>query len=62
MNKMTKSIYAENFDEERQQRENEKYSPRLPIPQMAAHAHVYEKHSIEPVYGIYDRPLTSSPT
>ncbi len=56
-NNIKKSIYADNFVNDREQREVEKYGPRLPIPEMAAHPHVYEKHSIEPAYGNYDRPI-----
>lgn len=56
----TGNMFGENFATERQQREVEKYGPRLPIPQMAAHAHVYLKHSIEPAYGQYDRPINES--
>lgn len=53
------SIFADNFVADRQKREVEKYGPRLPIPQMAAHAHVYKRHSIEPAYGQFSEP--SSP-
>lgn len=52
--------FGENFDVQRQQREVEKYGDRLPIDQMAAHPHIYTKHSIEPVYGQYDRPINES--
>lgn len=55
-----KSIYADNFVADRERREIEKYGARLPIPQMAAHAHVYARHSIEPAYGNYDRPINES--
>ena len=55
-----KSIYGENFETERQEREVEKYGARLPIPEMAAHPHVYARHSIEPAYGNYDRPINES--
>lgn len=54
------SIYGDNFVAAREERELEKYGPRLPIPEMAAHAHVYLKHSIEPAYGNYDRPINES--
>lgn len=54
------SIYGENFETQREMREVEKYGPRLPIPEMAAHPHVYTKHSIEPAYGLYDRPINES--
>ena len=54
------SIFADNFVAEREQREIEKYGPRPPIPQLAAHAHVYLRHSIEPMYGNYDRPINES--
>ena len=53
----TDSRFGLNYADDRQQRENEKYGKRLPIPEMAAHAHVYLKHSIEPAYGNYDRPI-----
>lgn len=54
---MANNPYCNNYESERVERENEKYGARLPIPQMAAHPHVYKKHSIEPVYGQYDRPI-----
>jgi hypothetical protein len=57
---MGNSIYADNFVADREQREVEKYGARPPIPQMAAHPHVYTKHSIEPAYGQYDRPINES--
>lgn len=56
---MVNSIYAENFEAERLEHEKQKYG-RLPIPELAAHAHVYKKHSIEPAYGNYDRPINES--
>jgi len=52
------SLYPDNFADQRQEREVEKYGKRLPMPEMAAHPHVYEKHSIEPAYGQYDRPIS----
>lgn len=55
-----KSIYGENFEGQRQEREVEKYGPRLPLPQMAAHSHFYSRHSIEPAYGQYDRPINEA--
>ena len=54
------SLYPDNFVEDRQRREVEKYGARLPMAQMAAHPHVYKKHSIEPSYGQYDRPINES--
>lgn len=54
------SIYGENFESQRQEREVEKYGQRLPIPEMAAHPHRYNRHSIEPAYGLYDRPINES--
>lgn len=56
----TGSKFGDNFESERQQREVEKYGARLPIAQLAAHPHVYVKHSIEPAYGQYDRPINES--
>jgi hypothetical protein len=53
-------FYKDNFAAQREQREVEKYGKRLPIPELAAHAHVYLKHSIELVYGNYDRPINES--
>lgn len=53
---MNKSIYADNFVQERVDYEKDKYG-RLPMPELAAHPHVYTKHSIEPAYGNYDRPI-----
>jgi len=50
-------VFAQNYVAEREHREVEKYGPRLPMAQMSAHAHVYTKHSIEPAYGNYDRPI-----
>lgn len=57
---MANSIYADNFETERENREVEKYGPRLPLAQIAAHSHVYDKHSIEPAYGNYSRPINES--
>lgn len=54
---MVNSIFADNFVADRYEREDEKYGKRLPLAQMAAHPHVYTKHSIEPAYGNYDRPI-----
>ena len=54
------SSITPNLESEREEREVEKYGARLPIPEMAAHAHVYLKHSIEPAYGNYDRPINES--
>ncbi len=45
-----------NPEMERRVFENDKYG-RSPQPELAAHAHVYYKHSIEPAYGNYDRPI-----
>lgn len=50
------NIYAQNFEDEREQRENEKYGPRLPISLIAAHPHVYQRHSIPFPYGHFDEP------
>lgn len=58
--KSTGSNFGMNYEGERQQREVEKYGARLPVPEMAAHPHVYTKHSIEPAYGQYDRPINES--
>jgi hypothetical protein len=52
-------VFAENFVAEREAHEYQKYG-RRPNPQAAAHAHVYKKHSIEPAYGNYDRPINES--
>lgn len=57
---MVNDVFADNFAEQRQEREVEKYGPRLPMAEMAAHAHIYTKHSIEPAYGQYDRPINES--
>lgn len=54
------SIYAENYVAEREMREVEKYGPRLPLPQMAAKPERDPRHSIEPAYGNYDRPINES--
>ncbi len=56
---MVNSIYADNFVQERIEHEKAKYG-RAPHPELAAHAHVYTKHSIEPAYGNYDRPINES--
>ena len=53
-------IFASNFENEREARETEKYGARLPIPQLAAHPHVYTRHSIPDAYGQYDRPINES--
>lgn len=53
-------FYGDNFAAERQEREVEKYGYRLPLAEMAAHPFRDERHSIEPVYGRYDRPINES--
>lgn len=56
---MNQSIFADNFVEARREHELQKYG-RMMNEQLAAHPHVYEKHSIEPAYGNYDRPINES--
>lgn len=41
---------------EREQFEFNKYGRRL-NQEATAHSHVYYKHSMEPAYGDYDRPI-----
>lgn len=53
------AVFAQNYEAERVAHEKQKYG-RLPMPELAAHPHVYEKHSIEPAYGNYDRPINES--
>jgi hypothetical protein len=48
-----------NPEEDRRVFETQKYG-RAPHPELAAHPHVYYKHSIEPAYGNYDRPINES--
>jgi hypothetical protein len=50
---------GDNPESERMAFENDKYG-RAPHPELAAHPHVYYKHSIEPAYGNYDRPINES--
>lgn len=47
---------ADNPEAQRQEFEFNKYGRRL-HQEAAAHPHVYYKHSIEPAYGQYDRPI-----
>jgi hypothetical protein len=54
------SLYPGNFVEDRQRREVEKYGYRPPLTEMAAHPFRDERHSIEPAYGNYDRPINES--
>lgn len=54
------SLYRDNFVDERQQREVEKYGYRAPMAEMAAHPYRDRRHSIEPAYGNYDRPINES--
>jgi hypothetical protein len=54
------SLYPDNFVEDRQKREVEKYGVRAPLAEMAAHPFRDERHSIEPSYGHYDRPINES--
>lgn len=54
------SLYPDNFVEDRQRREVEKYGVRLPLAEMAAHPFRDQRHSIEPAYGQYDRPINES--
>ena len=54
------SLYPDNFAADRQNREVEKYGYRLPLAEMAAHPYRDYRHSIEPAYGNYDRPINES--
>jgi len=54
------SLHPDNFADERRTREVEKYGPRLPLAEMAAHPFSDQRHSIEPSYGHYDRPINES--
>jgi len=45
-----------NPEEDRRIFEMQKYGRRMQ-QELAAHPHVYTKHSIEPAYGNYDRPI-----
>jgi len=47
---------ADNPEAQREAFEFNKYGRRL-HQEAAAHPHVYTKHSIEPAYGNYDRPI-----
>jgi len=53
-------LYKDNFAEQRQMREVEKYGYRPPLTEMAAHPFRDQRHSIEPAYGNYDRPINES--
>jgi len=53
-------LYKDNFAEQRQIREVEKYGYRPPLTEMAAHPFRDQRHSIEPAYGNYDRPINES--
>jgi len=53
-------LYFDNFADERILREVEKYGSRLPLAQMAAFPYRDRRHSIEPSYGHYDRPINES--
>lgn len=57
---MGNSLYPDNFAADRQRREVEKYGYRPPLSEMAAHPFRDERHSIEPAYGNYDRPINES--
>lgn len=54
------SLYTDNFADERQRREVEKYGARAPLSEMAAFPIRDRRHSIEPAYGNYDRPINES--
>ncbi len=54
------SLYPDNFADQRREREVEKYGARPPLAEMAAHPFRDERHSIEPAYGRYDRPINES--
>lgn len=45
-----------NPEAERQYFEMQKYGRRM-HQELAANPHVYDKHSIEPAYGNFDRPI-----
>lgn len=53
-------FYADNFAEERERREVEKYGPRRNLSEVAAFPFRDSRHSIEPAYGLYDRPINES--
>lgn len=57
---MGNSLYPDNFAAEREKREVEKYGPRGNMSEMAAHPYRDQRHSIEPAYGNYDRPINES--
>ena len=57
---MGNSLYPDNFAADRQKREVEKYGPRPNMSEMAAHPFHDQRHSIEPAYGNYDRPINES--
>ena len=50
---------GDNPEAQRQEFELQKYGRRMQ-QELAAHPHVYTKHSIEPAYGQYDRPINES--
>lgn len=56
---MGNSLYPDNFVEDRQQREFEKYG-RLPGRSVREFNPPDGRHSIEPAYGNYDRPINES--
>ena len=47
---------VDNPEAQRQTFELNKYGRRM-HQELSAHPHVYEKHSIEPAYGNFDRPI-----
>lgn len=58
-NMVSNHVFAENFATERDQREVEKYG-RAPGHAATQFANPDQRHSIEPAYGNYDRPINES--
>lgn len=54
---MKNSIYAQNNEAEKEAYEYQKYG-RAMNQQLVAVPHTYSKHSIEPMYGNYDAPIS----
>lgn len=54
-----KALYPENFVQDRIDREAQKYG-RVPGRSIPQFVNPDSKHSIEPAYGQYDRPINES--
>jgi len=58
-NMVSDHVFNENFVADRQKREAEKYG-RVPGRSIPQYVNPDQRHSIEPAYGNYDRPINEA--